>query len=119
MILVENLFSEYINDLDYRAVWNLLESEDGIKPGMRGGHQMVINYFNSKIIEFTNFLISKISFQISFMSLEAGAVEKILLISGRIIVLITVGAVYLKTRLNAGDHLQDHVIKCVWTQETD
>lgn len=34
--------NDYINAQSYRAVWTKIESNDP-KPGMRGGHQMVID----------------------------------------------------------------------------
>lgn len=36
------LLNDYINAQSYRAVWTKLSSNDG-KPGMRGGHQMVLD----------------------------------------------------------------------------
>ena len=36
------LLNDYINAQTYRAVWTKLSSNDG-KPGMRGGHQMVLD----------------------------------------------------------------------------
>lgn len=36
------LLNDYINAQTYRAVWTKLSSND-IKPGMRGGHQMVLD----------------------------------------------------------------------------
>ena len=35
--------NDYINAQAYRAVWTKKESDNKLKPGMRGGHQMVLD----------------------------------------------------------------------------
>lgn len=42
MRFLAGLLNDYINAQTYRAIWTKLTST-GLKPGMRGGHQMVLD----------------------------------------------------------------------------
>jgi len=42
MLFLVGLLNDYINAQTYRAIWTKLSSNE-VKPGMRGGHQMVLD----------------------------------------------------------------------------
>jgi len=42
MLILVGLLNDYINAQTYRAIWTKLSSNE-LKPGMRGGHQMVLD----------------------------------------------------------------------------